>query len=188
MARFMLTEPKTYFRHVVGSAVAGGASFVRMHTRPSEGGFEYDGRCLTVRLLEELFPSLFTTQEDLERAFLRELAVGLYGARGLGLKSVLLESWDGDQGARIRLTDTWLEIAPVYDQPSWVAGEPRNRILVQESSRVVKTARTAWSLITSAADLRTAGRRLVETATAPHLGEAGFPVSAGVSDLPARPS
>ncbi|MBI3926495.1 MAG: hypothetical protein HY319_13220 [Armatimonadetes bacterium] len=125
MQDFALADPETYFQHVVASAVAGGATFVHVRTHPSSVSFRYDGRPLTPTAMHDLFASLFVSPRDPDRAFLRELAVGLCGARRLELGHVTVESWSGTEGARLSLTDGRADI-------EWLAGGGETREEVTE--------------------------------------------------------
>ncbi|MGE0489304.1 MAG: hypothetical protein AB7S38_08835 [Vulcanimicrobiota bacterium] len=113
-----IARPDLYFRHLVAAGIASAATWVRVQTRGRRVCIEHDGQPLSFETMQEIFPSLFMSPLK-ARAYLRELAVGLHGARMAGLTSLVLESWSGGEGARLQVAGCRLEIRPLKTQPKW---------------------------------------------------------------------
>ncbi len=109
---FQLADPHRYVLEVVQAAVAGGATAVDVRTDSDDVILSFDGRQYTRHELERLFDFLFTREPELEP--LRQLALGVNAALGLKPKFVLVDSGDGEQGARLRLSDhSDVEVSPL---------------------------------------------------------------------------
>ncbi|MCA9795890.1 MAG: hypothetical protein KC910_28980, partial [Candidatus Eremiobacteraeota bacterium] len=126
-----LVRPDFYFRHIAASAIASGATRVRARSSGREVCFEHNGQAMDFETMQAIFPSLFMTPLK-ARSYLRELAVGLHGARMAGLNPVVLESWTGTEGARLKLVGGKLEISPLKTPPRWAANGVTCSVTVKE--------------------------------------------------------
>lgn len=137
MRQFQLRDPRLYVLNLVAAAVANGASFVRTSSTPESFSLESDGRGYAFEDLAELFSSPFIANAP-ERRATQELAIGLFGTRGLTVQQVSLETWQGDLGARLAIVEGRLEIARLTQNP---LPEGLNvRLSVREKSSLLDSA------------------------------------------------
>ena len=97
---FQLTSPQNFVAHLVGGAVAGGASFVDIIIDSDDIVVDFDGQGFKLHELEDLIDSLLIPESS-ERS--REFAVALNAALGLKPKSLYLETFSDTKGYRLHL-------------------------------------------------------------------------------------
>lgn len=120
LQQFTLQQPRTYFRYLVASAVARGATYVKLETSRSSLLIRDDGRPLSFQELKTTFPSMMVRQSK-DNAAQRLLGIGLCGARGLGFSSAEVHS----SRAVLRFVKGRLEVS---DEP----GEPESFVRITE--------------------------------------------------------
>ena len=109
---FQLADPHRYVLEVVQAAVAGGATAIEVQIDSDDVILGFDGRQYTDLELERLFDYLFTREPELEP--LRQLALGVNAALGLKPRFVVVDSGDGQQGFRLRLSNhADVEVSPL---------------------------------------------------------------------------
>lgn len=93
LSQFALFQTRQYVVNVVASAVAGGASTIKVRTAPCRVAFDYDGEPLSEHDLHSLWNQLLSPTSPR----LHELAMALNAARRLSTQMILVESWsEGD--------------------------------------------------------------------------------------------
>lgn len=97
---FQLDEPHAYVLYLVSSAVAGGASYIRIEDGRERLVMEFDGQTYSEQELAELYTRLFGGATGPEV----ELALGLNGALRVATREVVMESHGDGQCARWVLT------------------------------------------------------------------------------------
>ena len=138
---FQLADPHRYVLEVVQAAVAGGATSVEVQTDSDDVVLTFDGRTYSRRELERLFDYLFTREPELEP--LRQLALGVNAALGLRPRFVTVDSGDGQQGFRLRLSshqDVEVSALPAGRAPAGTRVQVRDRISFKVISRAVGEA------------------------------------------------
>src|SRR5471032_1988309 len=105
-----LNDPTDFSLQLVASAVAGGASFIAVHSDALDFALEYDGRPLTSQQLQDLFGGTELFNVDLQ---IRKLALGLTAAFATGVDNVQVETWNGNTGVRLTLTNTSQNCQPI---------------------------------------------------------------------------
>lgn len=83
--KFILPDPQHYIKHIVGAAVAAGATQVKARLKAGMARLEYDGESLSPAQLENLFSSLLLN-DDNAGGQMRELAIAVNNARILGYR------------------------------------------------------------------------------------------------------
>ncbi len=116
MRQFQLQDARLYVLNLVAASVANGARSIQLESSPEGFSLEADGDGYSFEQLSEIFSANFVTN-DLNRRALQELAIGLFGTRKLAVKQLLLESWNGEHGARMTILDGKLEIAKLPKSP-----------------------------------------------------------------------
>jgi hypothetical protein len=110
--RFQLSDPHRYVLELVQAAVAAGATAIGVETDADDVILRFDGRPFARMELERLFDHLFG--QSRERTHLRQLALGVNASLALKPKFVVVDSGDGREGARLRLTShTDLSLTPL---------------------------------------------------------------------------
>ena len=138
---FQLADPHRYVLEVIQAAVAGEATSIKAYTDSDDVILQFDGRQYTRQELERLFDYLFTREAELEP--LRQLALGVNAALGLKPRFVAVDSGDGQQGFRLRLSShTDVEVTPLpADQVlDGTRVHVRDRISFKVLSRAVSEA------------------------------------------------
>ncbi len=100
--RFQLTDAHRYVLELVQAAVASGATRIDVTTDSDDVILDFDGPPYSEPELTRLFDYLFAQQLELVR--LKELALGVNAALALEPKFIVVDSGDGKQGFRLRLT------------------------------------------------------------------------------------
>lgn len=116
MRQFQLQDARLYVLNLVAASVANGARYIRLESTQEGFSLEADGEGYTFEQLSEIFSSVFIANDQSKRS-LQELAIGLFGTRGLQVKQLTLESWHADTGARMTILDGKLEIAQLSQTP-----------------------------------------------------------------------
>jgi len=125
MKRFTIA-PERCLVPVVAAAVACGAGYAKVTLDAGGTVVDFDGRLFTETELEELFSAPF---EDGPRA-LRELAIGVNALLAGDPSWVTVESWDGSQGARLRIEGGKQKVEKLSKTP-WKEGTRMNRVRIQ---------------------------------------------------------
>lgn len=138
MRQFQLQDARLYVLNLVAASVANGARFIRLESNAEGFSLEADGQGYTFNQLSEIFSSPFVANNQGQRA-LEELAIGLFGTRGLALKQLALESWHDNTGARMTILDGKLEISNLNKSP-FSNGEVVTRLTLREKTSLLDTA------------------------------------------------
>ncbi len=125
MKRFAIA-PERCLVPIVASAVACGANYAKVTLDAGGTVVDFDGRLFTETELEELFSAPF---DNGPRA-LRELAIGVNALLANDPSWVTVESWDGSQGARLRIEGGKQKTERLGKTP-WKEGTRMNRVRVQ---------------------------------------------------------
>jgi hypothetical protein len=95
LQRFQLSSPQNFVVHVIGGAIAGGASEVQIHIDSDDIVVDFDGRPLERAELASLRDSLLYAGSS-QRS--REFAVALNAAKSMEPLSLRLETWHKGSG------------------------------------------------------------------------------------------
>lgn len=117
LEQYQFPDKYHYVLSLVASAVAGGATFLDVDTRPGALVLSYDGRPLELSELRDLYGSLFAQQTE-GTAHLRELAVGLHAGGRVHPQRVVV-SWDAQRqrGVHLSAKPGELLITPLHASP-----------------------------------------------------------------------
>jgi hypothetical protein len=121
LQRYQLSSPQNFVVHLVGGAVAGGATHVRVHVDSDDIVVEFDGPSLGEDELAELMGSMFNPHAS-DRC--KELGVALNAAMSLRPLSLTLESRKEQRGFVLRVTSGGVvsELEPTPPEPTLSLG------------------------------------------------------------------
>ncbi len=122
-------EADRYLVCLVAGAIAGEANYVEIDSSSSASEARFDGRFYT----KEDFQSLLELEAEGADQSLYHLAVALSCALRKEPPKVTIESWDGDQGARLRFSDGSCKVEQLSKSP-WKGGDPGNLFRVDFKS------------------------------------------------------
>lgn len=129
LRRYQLSDPRRAILHIVRAAVLCGAEWMRIRTNAHETEAEFPG----VVAASEFVPGLLTwlvAPDRLSQRFQLALAVNA----ALAYADVDVTSWDGQQCARLRLTEDWTGRSELGLEPPW--REPRTRVRMRKRAKV----------------------------------------------------
>lgn len=126
MGSLLPADPRRYLLSLVAGAIAGGATRVEVVASKAECGLDFDGTIYSRDELKELFANALDGSDPA----LRHLAVGLHAAGNSEGARVMVETWDGKEGGRLRLGDGKQRTEQIAKVP-WRDGVARNRIRIQ---------------------------------------------------------
>lgn len=99
MQKFQLADPRRYVLELVQAAVLRGAQTIDFAIDADDMHMRFDGRPFTAAELDELWGSIFADGDGPDLRGLRQLALGLNAALGLGPRRIVVHS--GDQELRL---------------------------------------------------------------------------------------
>ena len=117
------TKDEKVFLGLVSAAIAGEASFVEILDNANETTFRFDGLLLTQARLESL------VSEEAEEELV-PLVDGLDTVLETEPPRIVVESWSGEEGARLKISSGSGSVETISKCP-WKSGDPGNRIRVQ---------------------------------------------------------
>lgn len=107
LSQFALFKTRQYVVNVVASAVAGGASTIKVRTAPCRITFDYDGEPLSEHDLHSLWNQLLSPTSPR----LHELAMALNAARRLSTQRIQVESWSEGELWRLEVVGDELRVS-----------------------------------------------------------------------------
>jgi len=117
LEQYQFPDKHHYVLSLVASAVAGGATWLDVDSRPGAVILSYDGKPLELAQLRDLYGTLFAQQTE-DTAHLRELAIGLHAAGRVHPERTIL-SWDAEKqrGVHVQARAGELLLTPKLDSP-----------------------------------------------------------------------
>lgn len=100
LQRYQLSSPQNFVVHLVGGAIAGGATQVRVYVDSDDIMVEFDGSPMSEGELSELLDSMFNPHASMRS---KELAVALNAAMSLTPRSLKVETWHQGRGFELQV-------------------------------------------------------------------------------------
>lgn len=123
LRRFQLTSPHHYVLCLLSAACAAGARTLQIQSDGLETTVKFDGQAFRFADFKDLFGAFLTPpSHDLFRVAVRELAMGVHGARALEPEFITVESWGQGAGARLQIHGNTMEVEPLQESPFGDAG------------------------------------------------------------------
>jgi hypothetical protein len=118
LQRYQLSSPQNFVVHLVGGAIAGGATRVEVYVDSDDIVVDFDGAPLVEREVVGVLDSMFNPHAEPR---LREFAVALNAAASMEPLALRIESWSGERGFSLNLVGDSrvkpLESCP-FEEPS----------------------------------------------------------------------
>ena len=111
LKEFQLQEKAEYILHLVSCAVHRGASQIQFDIRAHDVRMAFDGEPFSHAELDDVFGSFFATDTSAAGRSRKDLAIALNTITTFNPDFVVVESWQGQQGAVMQLYENqvWLE-------------------------------------------------------------------------------
>jgi len=118
LRKFQLPTPHHYVLCLLSAACAAGAHVLHIQSEGLDTTVKFDGRAFRFDDFKDLFGAFLTPPtHDPNRVAVRELAMGVHGARALEPEFITVESWGEGTGARLHIKGNTMEVEPLKESP-----------------------------------------------------------------------
>lgn len=124
LQRYQLSTPQNFVVHLIGGAIAGGATRVEVYVDSDDIVVDFDGEPLVERDVAGVLDSMFNPHAEPR---LREFAVALNAAASMEPLALRLESWSGERGFWLNLVED-SRVKPLERCPFEDPSRPAHRI------------------------------------------------------------
>lgn len=98
LAEFQFPDKHFYVLKFLQSAVAGGATWVRVDANARQVKMSHDGRAIPSQAVPELMGYILDERANPEQRYLKSAAAGVHGSLAVAARQVSIKSWDGQSG------------------------------------------------------------------------------------------
>ncbi len=124
LQRYQLSTPQNFVVHLVGGAIAGGATKVDVYIDSDDIVVDFDGEPLVERDVAGVLDSMFNPHAEPR---LREFGVALNAAASLEPLALRIDSWNGERGFSLDLR-RGSRVKPLLECPFEDPSRPAHRI------------------------------------------------------------